>query len=85
MFYCVYIFFDNTQERFYVGFTANIERRIKEHNRGQNWTTKRMLNRKIVFTECFTSEEDARRREKYFKTTKGRKTLKIMLRGSLKE
>jgi len=38
----------------------------------------------LVFYEAFLSKEDAKRREGYFKTNKGKKALKLMLLASLK-
>ena len=68
----------------YTGVTDNLERRSNEHTDGSCHTTLRMKEPKLVFFEAFISEEDARRREGYFKTTKGKKALKLMLRESLK-
>lgn len=48
------------------------------------YTTKRMGELELVFYEAFKSEKDARRREKYFKRTKGERTLKLMLKESLR-
>jgi len=84
MFY-VYVFFDSEQKKFYIGFTKNIQRRLSEHRAGKNKTTKRYRNKRLIFVEVFVSEKDARRREMYFKTTKGRSTLRVMLNDALKE
>jgi len=42
-----------------------------------------MKEPKLIFFEGFLSEFDARKREQYFKTSKGKKTLKLMLQESL--
>jgi hypothetical protein len=39
---------------------------------------------KLLYYEAHSSEEDAGRREKYFKTDKGKSSLKQMIRNSLK-
>ena len=39
----------------------------------------------LIFYEAFKSERDARRREEYFKTTKGKRALKIMLKETINE
>jgi len=80
----VYVLWSKEDKKFYIGYTANLERRIKEHNAGMVHTTRRMHNPWFIFFEGFLYEEDARRREGYFKTTKGRKALRLMLRESLK-
>ena len=82
MFY-VYILRSFEDEKFYIGFTADLDRRIKEHLAGTNHTTSRMKNPQLICYEAFLSEFDAKRREAYFKTSKGKKTLRLMLRNSL--
>ena len=64
---------------FYAGFTANLRKRIAEHNQGRNVSTKRRSWRCIYYEAC-TDEEDARRRERYFKTTDGRRALRTRLK-----
>jgi len=38
-----------------------------------------------MFYEAFILEKDAKRREKYFKTTKGKRVLRLMLKDSLNQ
>jgi predicted GIY-YIG superfamily endonuclease len=40
---------------------------------------------KMLYYEAHLSKADAVRREQYFKTTKGKSTLRQMLRGSLEK
>ena len=83
--YYVYILWSDREKKFYIGYTMDLERRLKEHQNGSCHTTVRMDNLKLVYFEAFICEDDARRREQYFKTTKGKKTLRLMLRESLRE
>ncbi len=62
-----------------------MRQRIKDHQTGRDATTRRFLPVKLIYYEAFPSEEDARRREKYFKTNKGKITLRLMLRETLKQ
>ena len=80
----VYVLWDKDNKKFYIGYTANLERRMSEHKEGQCHTTLRMQDIDLLFYEAFLSREDACRREDYFKTTKGKKVLRLMLRESLK-
>lgn len=80
MFY-TYVLYNRV--KFYIGFSKNLKKRIEAHYKKKVHTSKRMGKFEMVFYEAFKSEKDARRREKYFKTTKGRKALKLMLRESL--
>jgi putative endonuclease len=68
----------------YIGSTDNLKRRFTEHSEGRVRSTKCRKPLKLIFYEAFSNKEDSVRREKYFKTTKGKTTLKIMLRESLK-
>jgi len=38
------------------------------------------LSFRLIFYEAFILERDAKRREKYFKTTKGKRALRLMLK-----
>lgn len=50
---------------------------------GETHTTKRMLPVDLVFYEAFLSKDDALRREKYFKTSKGKGSLRQIIRDSV--
>lgn len=82
--YYVYVLWSERDKKFYIGYTNDISRRINEHYQGKVHSTLRMHKPKLIFSEGFVSIIDARRREKYFKTTKGKKALKLILRESLK-
>jgi len=81
--YCVYILFSEKDHLLYIGFSANLEKRIETHNSGGNKSTAHRRPLKLIFCEFYLFEEDARRREMYFKTTMGKKAIKLMLVGSL--
>ena len=83
MFY-VYILISLKDRKFYIGYTGDLKRRLKEHNSGKNISTKSRLPLKLIYYESHLSKADAERREKYFKTTKGKSTLRQMLRESLR-
>lgn len=79
MFY-VYYLESEVRDESYVGFTSDLAKRIIEHNRGLNSSTKRYLPWKLVYYEACLEETDARRREKYLKTTQGKRLLKLRLK-----
>ena len=81
MFY-VYVLKDLTG-RLYVGYTRDLRERLKQHKSGKMWTTKRMKEFELIFYEAFKSKEDAIRRERYFKTSKGKISLKQIIRESI--
>lgn len=82
MFY-VYILQSKKDDKFYIGLTNNVERRIAEHNAGEVLSTKGRRPFELIFYEAYLNEKDAVRREDYFKTSKGKKTIKLMLKEYL--
>ena len=81
--YYVYILRSLRNGDLYTGFIKNFKSRIKTHFYRGVHSTARMGKIELIFYEAFRSERDARRREKYFKTTKGKRTLKLMLKDSI--
>ena len=69
----VYILKSESSNKSYVGFTDNLERRLKEHNLGRSDYTKRYKPWKIIYTENFEIYNEALKREKYLKSASGRK------------
>ena len=83
--FCVYILFSEKDFQLYTGFTSNIEKRTAAHDAGKNISTANRRPLKLIFCEYYLFEEDARNREKYFKTTMGKKAVKLMLNSSLRK
>jgi len=81
--YNVYSLYSKQDKKFYIGLTEDIDRRLKEHKSGRNHTTKRYKDSKLVYLERYINKQDAMRREKYLKTTTGKRTLRIMLKETL--
>ena len=83
--YYTYILLSDFDNKFYIGFTDNMERRLKDHNSGKVSSTIARRPFRIIYYEAHLSKSDALRREKYFKTTKGKTTLRQILHDSLSE
>lgn len=79
-FYYVYVLQSLKADWIYVGSTSDIRQRFKSHNDGENLSTKGYAPFKLIFYEAYLSKKDALRREEYFKTTKGKTTLRTMLK-----
>jgi putative endonuclease len=75
----VYALSNTINAEIYIGMTTDIVRRIKEHNSGANRYTKAYKPWKIFYTEILEDYSSARIREKYFKTTKGRREQRTRL------
>ncbi len=82
MFY-VYLLRSKRDGKIYTGYTTDLKRRIGQHFSGDVHTTVRMGEIELIYYEAFTNEEDAREREGYLKTTKGKRAVKLMLRNTL--
>jgi putative endonuclease len=82
-FYYTYVLLSKTDNHFYIGFTNDLDRRLCEHQQGKNISTSKRLPVELLYFEGHRSKEDALRREMYFKTAKGKTTLKQILRKSL--
>ncbi|MBI2446736.1 MAG: GIY-YIG nuclease family protein [Parcubacteria group bacterium] len=74
--YFVYILKSSKDSRTYVGYTSNLEERLKRHNSGQVIATKHRLPLKLLFSEKFETEQEAKKRERYWKNGGGRRKLK---------
>ncbi|HLD71363.1 MAG TPA: GIY-YIG nuclease family protein [Candidatus Peribacteraceae bacterium] len=82
--FTVYVLRSAQNDQLYVGYTTDIKQRLKTHNNGNVSSTKGKIPWKLIFAETYLSQDDALRREKYFKTTQGKNALKHMLRETLK-
>ena len=60
----------------YKGHCEDLEERIKQHNAGMTESIRPYIPFKIIYSEQFSSRQDAIQREKYFKTAAGRRFLK---------
>lgn len=60
----------------YIGYTTDINRRLKEHKNGQVVSTKYRRPFVLVYYEVSFNYESAIHREKYLKTTYGHRYLK---------
>ena len=78
--YTVYVI-QNPKGELYKGYTNGLEQRILYHNRAWSTWTKTRGPWQLVYSESFESKQDALRREKFFKSGKGREFLKNIIAG----
>jgi putative endonuclease len=74
--YSVYVLKSENFPKSYVGMTDNLKRRLREHNNGHSFYTKRYLPWIVVHKEEYNNRIEARQREKYLKSAAGRKYLR---------
>lgn len=83
--YTVYVIYNRIADKYYVGSTNDLERRIWEHN---NHSAKKRFTRKyeglweLRYTEIFDDKSAALKREKYIKSQKSKKYI-VDLVGSV--
>ena len=82
--YCVYVLLSLKDDKLYIGYTTNLKQRLTDHFHGKSKATAPRRPFRLIYCEYFYSKKDALRREKYLKTTAGKKGLKLILRESLK-
>ena len=84
-FHYLYVLLSLKDNKFYIGSTNDLKRRLQEHQQGKNISTAKRRPLKLIFYEAYPTKSDAERREGYFKTDKGKTTLRQMLRGYLEQ
>jgi putative endonuclease len=78
-----YVLYSKNLNKFYIGSTNDLERRLKEHRRGKTYTSFRMKDHKLVYCEICLSKKDAQDREGQLKTGFGRGYLRKRLKDYL--
>lgn len=71
--YTLYILHSKKLDRYYVGFTNDLARRLSEHNRIKGKYTDIGLPWILVYTESYQTKKEAMAREKYIKSRKSKK------------
>ncbi len=79
MFY-TYILLSEKDNKFYTGFTKDLNLRFKQHKEGKVKSTMNRRPLKLIYYEVCLNQQDATKREKYFKTYFG----KMFIRNRLK-
>jgi putative endonuclease len=81
--YYVYVLRSHFDGKLYIDYTANLRSRLREHQSGEVISTKPRRPFELIFYEAYKNKENAKRRERYFKTGRGKSSLRMMLRDSL--
>lgn len=74
--YFIYVLLSLKDQKTYVGYTDDFERRFKQHNSGYVKSTKHRIPFRLLFTEEFETSAEAKKRELYWKSGAGRRKLK---------
>ena len=75
----VYIIFSGGINKFYVGYTSDLPRRLDEHNSGVSIFTSRANDWELKYVETFPSRQAAMKREQGIKNKKSRKYIEWLI------
>ena len=81
--YYTYILKSDKTDEFYTGATDNLRNRVTDHNKGKVRSTKYKRPLKLIYFEGCLNKDDAFRREKYLKTTIGKRYIRNRLKRGL--
>ncbi len=83
--YFVYVLENQIDKSWYIGFTANLEKRIINHNAhtGGEYTKNKPNKWQLIYCEGYINKVDATNREKFLKSGSGRTFVKKQIRDYL--
>ena len=81
MYYYIYVLKSLKDNQFYTGYTSDLKNRLDEHNTGKVISTKNRLPLKLVYFEGCLNQQDATHREKYLKTSWGKRYIKERIKN----
>lgn len=80
--YYVYILYSKKCDRFYVGYSADVENRLARHNNGLVTATKYCTPYIVCATKAYSNETEARKEEYRIKKQKSRKYIEHLIAGN---
>lgn len=81
--YFVYVLLSQKDGNFYTGYTENIEKRLNEHNSGKVYSTNYRRPFSLIYYEVSFNLDDALKREKYLKSTYGKRYIRNRVKNYL--
>ena len=79
--YYVYVLHSKQDKKLYTGFTKNLKLRFEQHIKGLVDSTKNRRPLVLIYYEACLYQADATKREKYLKTTYGKRFIKNRLKS----
>jgi len=83
MFYYVYVLLSEKDNKFYTGYTEDLQGRFEAHTKGRVRATKDRRPLELIYSEGCRDKKDAMKREKYLKTHHGKMFLHNRLKSYL--
>lgn len=79
--YSVYVLKSQKDDNLYIGCTSDLKYRLLSHNQGRVRSTKGRRPLQLIYQENFDNQYEAFRKERFYKTAKGKRELKIKIWG----
>jgi putative endonuclease len=70
--YYTYVLKSLKDGRWYTGQSSDLRARVEEHNKGRVESTRQRRPMRLIYYEACLAEDDAKRREHYLKSGKGK-------------
>jgi len=83
--YYIYVLRSEIDQNLYVGYTSDMNNRIAQHNAGLVPSTKNRRPLHLIYYEACLNQQDATHREKYLKTSWGKRYIKARLKNYLSD
>ncbi|MDP3888769.1 MAG: GIY-YIG nuclease family protein, partial [bacterium] len=75
----VYVLRSFKDQKFYIGYTEDLNKRVSHHLLGEVPATQSRLPLQLIYYEAYVDKRDAKGREKFLKGGSGHKYLKKQL------
>jgi len=80
-----YILFSKSLDKYYLGYTADLDKRLAEHNSGISTFTSRSNDWELKYYESFQSRKEAMLRERQVKNKKSRKYIEWLIKENTQD
>jgi putative endonuclease len=77
--YSVYILLNKSRTRTYTGVAADVDERLKRHNNGHVLASCPYRPYEIIYVETYSTLKEARQRERFYKSTTGRRRIRKII------
>jgi putative endonuclease len=81
----VYVLRSLRDDGFYIGYSSNLRRRMRQHSEGSSFVTSYRGPLKLIYYEAYLEQADALGRERYLKSGAGRRFLQSQRKNYLRK
>ena len=81
----VYVLRSLGDDGFYIDYSSNLRRRLRQHSEGNSFATSYRDPWKLIYYEAYLEQADALGRERYLKSGAGRRFLRSQFKNYLRK